>query len=200
MTFAAEPAALFDAHGCRSCHKIGDRGGNSGPDLTLVGVRRPRAWIEKWLDSPRDVKHGTLMPEQGLSLTNRGALSGFLSEQKGQAWLRRKPWDGASAPEKGRTIYVRAGCVACHGPAGRGGHPNLGAHGGIIPALAPLMSTYKKDELITKIRRGVVPETHDGPPAEVNMPGWEVVLTDAETDALADYLLSLSSADPKSDW
>jgi hypothetical protein len=32
------------------------------------------------------------------------------------------------------------------------------------------------------------------------MPGWEGVLTDAETDALADYLLSLSSADPKSDW
>ena len=198
--FAVEPAAQFDAHGCRSCHKIGDRGGNSGPDLTFVGVRRPQAWIEKWLRDPRGFKHDTLMPKQGLSSSDLGALSDYLSAQKGQAWSGHKPWDNVPASERGRTIYVRAGCVACHGPAGRGGHPNPGAHGGIIPALAPLMATYKKDELITKIRRGVIPEIHGGPPAEVNMPGWEGVLTDAETEALADYLITLASAEPKSDW
>ncbi len=198
--FAADSSVLFDAHGCRSCHKIGERGGNSGPDLTLVGVRRPRAWIEQWLRDPRGFKRDTLMPKQGLSSADLGALSDFLSFQKGQAWPGPRPWDDASPPKKGKMIYARAGCVACHGPAGRGGHPNPGAHGGVIPALAPLMSTYKKDELITKIRRGVIPEIHGGPAAEVNMPGWEGVLTDAETDALADYLISLASAEPASDW
>lgn len=194
---AADPAALFDAHGCRACHKIGPRGGNAGPDLTLVGHRRPKAWIEKWLASPRAYKHDTEMPEQGLSAPDRLALAEFLSTQKGRAWGAARPW---AAEGGGRAIYVRAGCVACHGPAGRGGHPNPGAHGGVIPALAPLMGTYKKDELISRIKRGAVPEVHGGPPADVSMPGWGGVLSDAELGALADYLLTLARTDPKDDF
>jgi cytochrome c553 len=194
---AAGPAASFDAHGCRACHKIGPRGGNSGPDLTLVGHRRPKDWLERWLASPRAYKHDTGMPEQGLSAPDRAALADFLSAQRGQAWGKSRPW---KADGDGREIYVRAGCVACHGPAGRGGHPNPGAHGGIIPALAPLMGTYKKDELISKIKRGAVPEVHDGPPAAVNMPGWSGVLDEAELGALANYLLTLAKTDPKDDF
>jgi hypothetical protein len=38
---------------------------------------------------------------------------------------------------------------------------------------------------------------HDGPPAEVDMPGWEGVLDETELDALSDYLLSLAKDDPK---
>ncbi|MEQ1917869.1 MAG: c-type cytochrome, partial [Elusimicrobiota bacterium] len=162
---AATPAALFDAQGCRSCHKIGERGGNSGPDLTMVGHRRPRSWIEKWLESPRSYKHDTGMPEQGLSVRDRAALADWLSTLKGADWGNRRPWDMVYGAEQGRLIYGRAGCIACHGPAGRGGHPNPGAHGGIIPALAPLMATYKKEELISRIKRGVIPEVHAGPPA-----------------------------------
>lgn len=142
---ATEPAALFDAHGCRSCHKLGERGGNSGPDLTLVGHRRPRAWIDAWLSSPRAFKHDTKMPEQGLSAADRAALSEFLSEQKGRAWGSARPWlEPRGGRIDGRGVYTAAGCVACHGPAGRGGHPNPGAHGDIIPALAPLMAPIRK--------------------------------------------------------
>lgn len=198
---ASEPAALFDAHGCRSCHKVGYKGGNAGPDLTLVGHRRPRAWLEKWLASPRHFKPDTLMPEQGLGAFERAALAGWLSAQKGRAWRAEEPWDAVSDPRrKGELIYVRAGCVACHGPAGRGGHPNPGAHGGVIPALAPLMGTYNAGELKAKLKRGVVPEVHDGPPAEVSMPGWEGVLDESELDALAGYLLSLAKDEPGSEW
>lgn len=199
-SFALDPAPLFDAHGCRACHKIGERGGNSGPDLTMVGHRRPKVWIETWLASPRAYKHDTKMPEQGLSLSDRAALAEYLAQQKGQGWTRR-PWlDGSGVSYAGRQIYQLAGCVACHGPAGRGGHPNSGAHGDIIPALAPLMFTYKKDELISRIRRGVIPEVHAGPPAAVNMAGWDGVLNDRELDALADYLLTLAKIDPKDDF
>lgn len=196
--FAAEPSAVFDAHGCRSCHKIGERGGNSGPDLTTVGHRRSRAWLEKWLHSPRAFKPGTKMPEQGLAASDRAALAEFLSAQTGQAWKGAKPWDKSA--DKGKTIYSRAGCVACHGSAGIGGHPNPGAHGDIIPALAPLMSTYTKDELISRIKRGSVPETHGGPPAATDMPAWAGVLTDAEIATVADYLLTLATTDPKDDF
>lgn len=195
---ASEPARLFDAHGCRACHKVGYRGGNSGPDLTMAGHRRPLAWLQKWLESPRHFKADTRMPEQGLAPSDRDALAQWLSQQKGRAWNTDEPWDELSDPlKKGAAIYAAAGCVACHGPAGRGGHPNPGARGGIIPALPPLMGTYTKDELKSRIKRGVVPEIHDGPPAEVNMPGWEGVLDDGELDALASYLLTLATDSSK---
>ncbi len=195
---ASEPAALFDAHGCRSCHKVGHRGGNAGPDLTFVGHRRPKAWLDKWLASPRHYKPDTRMPEQGLASADREALAGYLSRLKGSAWGDAEPWDAVSEPRaKGESIYVRAGCVACHGPAGRGGHPNPGAHGGVIPALAPLMGTYTAGELKAKLKKGVVPEVHDGPPAEVVMPGWEGLLDEAELDALAAYLLTLATDSSK---
>ncbi len=198
---ASEPAALFDAHGCRSCHKVGYKGGNAGPDLTLAGHRRPQAWLEKWLASPRHFKPDTRMPEQGLPAADRAALAAWLSRQKGRAWDTVEPWDAVAEPlAKGRMIYTRAGCVACHGPAGRGGHPNPGAHGGVIPALGPLMGTYTADELKAKLKRGVVPEVHDGPPAEVNMPGWEGVLDETELDALASYLLTLAQDQSKDGW
>lgn len=193
--------SLFDASGCRACHRIGPFGGSAGPDLTLVGVRRPRAWIAEWLKSPRDWKHGTMMPQQGLSDADRGALADFLSAQTGQAWGEDRPWRGEEPGDvDGRAVYLRAGCVACHGPAGRGGHPNPGAHGDAIPALAPLMGTYKKDELVSRIRNGVKPEGRDGLTPAVSMPGWKGVLDDDELDALADYLLSLAESQPKSDW
>ena len=202
LLLAAAPAsasgpALFDAHGCRSCHKIGERGGNSGPDLTLVGHRRPKAWLEKWLASPRAWKHGTKMPEQGLSAGDRAGLAEFLSAQKGEAWGSRRPWDMVYGAEQGRLVYARAGCVACHGVRGAGGHPNPGGRGGWIPALGPLMGTYKKDELVSKLKRGAKADPEPGMTAEVDMPGWNGVLSDSELDALADYLLTLAKPGPK---
>jgi mono/diheme cytochrome c family protein len=198
---AGDAAARFDAAGCRSCHRIGLRGGDAGPDLTLVGVRRPRAWLENWLASPRDWKHDTLMPQQGLSPADRAALAAFLSGQKGQAWGEERPWRGAEPGDiDGRAVYVRAGCVACHGPAGRGGHPNPGARGDVIPALAPLMATYKKEELKARLKQGVTPDGRDGLTPAVAMPAWKGVLDEDELDALAAYLLSLGESQPKADW
>lgn len=205
---AEDGAARFDAAGCRACHRVGPFGGDSGPDLTLVGARRPRAWIENWLRSPRAWKRDTLMPDQGLSDADRAALADYLSAQKGQAWDGAPPWGApprSPAPvgeyvERGRLIYVRAGCIACHGAAGRGGHPNPGAHGDVIPALAPLMGTYTAEELKAKIQNGVKPDGHDGMTPAVAMPAWKDVLSDEELDALSSYLLSLAGSQPKSDW
>jgi mono/diheme cytochrome c family protein len=201
LSSAANPATLFDSQGCRSCHKLGERGGNSGPDLTTVGHRRPKAWIETWLESPRGYKHDTKMPEQGLPAVDRAALAAFLSEQKGQAWEDLPPWiDRGDHGPDGRRVFIHAGCVACHGPAGRGGHPNPGGRGGWIPALPPLLATYKKEELIVKLKRGAKADAEPGRVAEVDMPGWDKILTAADLDALADYLLTLAKTDPKDEF
>ena len=90
-------------------------------------------------------------------------------------------------------------CVACHGPSGRGGHPNPHAHGDVIPALAPLMSTYKADELKAKLERGVIPDTHDGRPAAVVMPAWKDVLSEEAVIAWGQAKEAAAALDPDMD-
>jgi mono/diheme cytochrome c family protein len=67
----------------------------------------------------------------------------------------------------------------------------------MIPALGPLMATYKKDELINKLKRGATADPEPGMTAEVDMPAWAGALDEAELGALADYLLTLSKPGPK---
>src|SRR5690348_3391254 len=90
---AQEPAgkALFAAAGCRACHRVGAEGGNSGPDLTLVGFRRKREWLERWLADPSAWKHDTLMPNFRLKASDRAGLVDYLSSLKGRDWDGRPP-------------------------------------------------------------------------------------------------------------
>jgi mono/diheme cytochrome c family protein len=200
---AAEPGqALFSAAGCRSCHKVGPLGGNTGPDLTFVGFRRSRQWLDLWLASPRAWKKDTLMPEPRLSAAARAGLVEYLSAQKGQAFGARRPWDGAQGLEKGRIIFVKAGCAACHGAGGRGGHPNNNVEGGVIPPLPALVATYTAEELNSKIKRGSRPVKKDaaGPEPLVAMPAWGDVLKDDEVQAVAAYLMTLAEGEKGADW
>ncbi len=188
--------ALFDADGCRSCHKIAGVGGNTGPDLTFVGFRRSPAWLGVWLSSPRAWKPGTLMPEFRLRPADREALVAFLSTLKGQGF-------SAAAAPTGRELFDRVGCVACHGPEGRGGQPNNNVPGGLIPALSQAAEGYTPAELEGKIRGGSRPQPAD--PSQraplVAMPAWGRVLSPAQIAILAAYVESLDSANTaKADW
>lgn len=182
--------AQFEAHGCAACHRIGDKGGNSGPDLTLVGFRRSKAWLDRWLAGPKAWKHDTLMPEFRLDVPERMAISDYLASL--QAWKPSK---------SGKEIFSRAGCVACHGAGGRGGHPNNNVQGGEIPALSKTAGTYTKDELVKKIANGVVPERADpkGEEPLVKMPRWSEKLSAEEIAAVADFVLTLAEK-PKEDF
>jgi mono/diheme cytochrome c family protein len=197
----ADGRALFGSHGCEACHRIGPRGGSAGPDLTFVGLRRPQPWLAAWLENPRRWKPGTTMPQQGLPAADRAELAYYLSTQWGQAWGKDRPWrDVVGDVARGRAVYVRAGCVACHGTEGRGGQPNPGAPGDVIPALAPLMSTYTRWELKTRIRGGAAAQGQGGLTPAVDMPAWKDALSDEDMDALSTYLLSLAESQPKSEW
>ena len=116
------------------------------------------------------------------------------------------PWDAPGVPRdpasRGRVLYLRAGCVACHGAQGRGGHPNNNVPGGAIPALDKAAETYKAEELVEKIRRGVRPVKDDPRGAEplVSMPAWGERLKDDELQAVAAYLLSLGAGIKREDW
>ncbi len=188
--------AYFKALNCRSCHRVGADGGVSGPDLTTVGFRHSKPWLDAWLANPQGWKPDTLMPNPHLAAGARAGVVEYLSTLKGQSWNGSPPWVGASGVDEGRLIFEKAGCVACHGRGGVGGSPNNNVKGNKIPALDVVSQTYTKDELVKKISRGVKPEKADpnGPEPLVFMPPWGEMLKPDEISAVADYLLTLKRA------
>lgn len=54
--------ALFKSNGCTACHTIGGIGGTVGPDLTTVGRRRDKEWIEAQIKDPKSHNPGSIMP------------------------------------------------------------------------------------------------------------------------------------------
>jgi mono/diheme cytochrome c family protein len=187
--------AAFDAAGCRACHSISGVGGNSGPDLTLVGFRRTREWLDLWIKDPKAWKPDTKMAKFRLKDEDRGIIVDYLAGLTQVFPAGKAPWDGEKdAIGRGRLIYVRAGCVACHGAEGRGGHPNNNVVGNAIPAVYKAADGYTIEELKTRIRSGRKPEKHDpdGPEPMVYMPAWRGVLNEGEIADVAAYLMSLA--------
>lgn len=192
--------AVVAQAGCRACHSIGGAGGDAGPDLTFVGFRRSPEWLDHWLKDPRAWKTDTLMPNLRLEASDRSAAVAYLSSLKGEDFSASRPWDASDVRrdpvERGRMIYLRAGCAACHGPEGRGGHPNNNVPGGLIPGLDRVSAGYTPEELEERIRKGSRPAKDDpsGPEPLVRMPAWGEVLREDELRDLAAYLLTLRPA------
>ena len=58
----ARGKSIFDGKGqCRSCHRLGDEGGFTGPDLTSIGAER----------RPADLQRSLVDPSAGIRDTNR---------------------------------------------------------------------------------------------------------------------------------
>lgn len=54
--------AIFKAQKCTMCHRIGNVGMKMGPELTLVGTRRDRAWLSTYLVNPKANNPKNVMP------------------------------------------------------------------------------------------------------------------------------------------
>ena len=204
--------AFIHGFGCERCHTIGGKGGDYGPDLTYVGFRKSREWLDLWLKDPHGWKSNTVMPNLHLSEDVRASLVAYLSSLKGDSYRLSTPWNHASVKEnsakRGEMIFNKAGCVGCHGRAGVGGNPNNNVAGNKIPTLTLVADGYSREELLTKIKVGVPKPLNDdpsGPEPMIHMPAWGQVLKDDELESLADYLISLKpkaagGAATKDDW
>jgi nitric oxide reductase subunit C len=67
---------------CIACHSLEGQGGSVGPALDGVGQRLDRAYIERWLTDPMQVKSDSKMPKLPLSKEDIVELSAFLSQLK----------------------------------------------------------------------------------------------------------------------
>jgi nitric oxide reductase subunit C len=75
--------AVFKSQGCSACHMIGGVGGTVGPDLTKVGSRKDKEWIEEQLRNPKTHNPNSIMPSYAkLPEKDRQDLADYLSGLK----------------------------------------------------------------------------------------------------------------------
>jgi mono/diheme cytochrome c family protein len=195
----AAGAHVFVQFACGQCH--GDRGiGGVSPDvpaLTAVGKTLTPAQLRKIIDhglgeSANPTK--PYMPVWGavISTPQVNELVAYLHKglpAVSDATPVRVP-EGQGLAVAGAALYVRDGCINCHGPNALGGVPNPQAPDKAIPPLSGpgFRHDFGTDQKIAEmIRTGSVL----GRAPIVSMPHWGGILTDADVKALVAYLKTL---------
>ncbi len=62
VTSGSSGEAVYKAQGCSACHMLDGVGGNVGPDLSRVGKKRDKEWIEQQLRNPKSHNPQSIMP------------------------------------------------------------------------------------------------------------------------------------------
>jgi mono/diheme cytochrome c family protein len=197
----AEGAHDFNQFACAQCHGVDGAGGVSPAVPALKGVGKAlttgelRHIINHGLGESANPKR-PYMPVWGEVISARqvNVLVAYL-----HAGLPAVA--GASpAPvqtDQGRVVeggglYVRFGCINCHGPNGLGGVPNPLSPDKTIPPLsgADFFHEFDTDaKIIAVIRSGSV----IGRAPIVSMPHWGGILKDEQLHALVAYIKTLKT-------
>jgi mono/diheme cytochrome c family protein len=205
-TASVSPQVAAGAHAyvqfaCGECHGERGRGGVSPyvPALTVVGKvitpARLTQIIDHGLGVSTDPKRpfmpvwGGVIPARQVDDLVAYIHAGFPAVPG--ASPPRVPTGQGPAVE-GRALYIRDGCVNCHGPKGRGGVPNPQSPDKTIPSLATAdffkeFNTDKKIEDV--IRSGSV----IGQAPIVSMPHWGGILSKDQLRALAAFIKTLKT-------
>jgi mono/diheme cytochrome c family protein len=192
-------AHLFVQFACSACHGDQGKGGVSAdvPALKDVGksltVSQLSSIINHGLGESADPKK-PYMPVWGPVISKSQVTDLVAYVQAGLPKVQDAdpvpvPRDqGASVA--GAALYVRDGCINCHGPSGLGGVPNPESEDKIIPALSggDFREEFNTDEKVTEmIRSGSVL----GKPPIASMPHWGGIIPDEDLAALVAYLKTL---------
>jgi cbb3-type cytochrome c oxidase subunit III len=195
----AAGAHVFVQFACAQCHGQNGQGGVSPdvPALTGAGKELTAAQLRKIIDhglgeSANPTK--PYMPVWGAVISGRQVAELVAYIRAGlpsvtDATPQAVPRD-QGAEVAGAALYVRDGCINCHGPNGLGGVPNPLSEDKAIPPLsgADFRSEFNTDQKIEDIiRTGSV----IGRAPIVSMPHWGGILSDADLAALLAYLKTL---------
>src|SRR6266700_6078152 len=192
-------AHLFVQFACAACHGMQGRGGVSPyvPALKQIG----KALTVKQLSSI--IKHGLgesanpkrpFMPVWGpvISTSQVADLAAYIrAGLPSVRYATPVPVPrGQGAAVAGSALYVRYGCINCHGPNGLGGVPNPQSPDKTIPPLsgATFRSEFNTDaKIVAFIRSGSV----IGKQPIVSMPHWGGIIPARDLQALVAYLKTL---------
>jgi mono/diheme cytochrome c family protein len=203
-TASVDPKVAAGAHdfvqfACAQCHGEQGQGGVSPdvPALTTIGKsltsQQLRTIIDHGLGASANPSK-PYMPVWGavISATQVDDLVSYL-----HAGLPSVPTatpqpipQGQGAAVEGAALYVRYGCINCHGPNGLGGVPNPQSPDKTIPPLsgADFRDEFNTDEkIIAMIRSGSVL----GKSPIVSMPHWGGIIPADQLQAITEYIKTL---------
>ncbi len=195
----AAGAHAFVQFACVQCHGEGGQGGVS-PDVPALTSAGSTLTVAQLTDI---INHGLgesanpkkpYMPVWGAVISTRqvGELVSYIRAglpSVPSATPPVVPTDQGPAVA-GSVLYVRDGCINCHGPNGLGGVPNPQSPDKTIPPLTggDFRGEFNTDQKIEEIiRTGSV----IGRAPIVSMPHWGGILSDADLTALVAYLKTL---------
>jgi mono/diheme cytochrome c family protein len=196
----AAGAHAYVQFACGECHGERGRGGVSPyvPALTVVGKVLTPARLTEIIDHGLGESANPTRPYMPVwgSVIPAGQVSDLVAYV--HAGFPAVP--GASPPPmrtdqrravEGRGLYIRDGCVNCHGPKGRGGVPNPQSPDKTIPALgADFFKEFNTDKKIEDvIRSGSV----IGRAPIVSMPHWGGILSSEQLKALVVFINTLKT-------
>ncbi len=117
---------LLHTTGCLACHSYGEVGSKSrlgGGDLSTIGAKRSRKWLERWLTEPEKLNADHRMPvfkwSDDKNQNELHDLVLFLSLSRPQTETIQKGDSPTEAykkvlVEQGRKLVEAARCAACH--------------------------------------------------------------------------------------
>jgi mono/diheme cytochrome c family protein len=189
----------FVSFACAQCHGMQGRGGVSPdvPALTSVSKALTSAQLRRIIDhglgeSANPTK--PYMPVWGEVISARQVSDLIAYLRAGlPAVATAVPVaipEGQGEAVAGASLYVRYGCVNCHGPNGLGGVPNPQSPDKTIPPLsgADFRHEFNTDaKIIDFIRSGSV----IGSAPIVSMPHWGGIIPPEQLQALAAYIKTL---------
>jgi mono/diheme cytochrome c family protein len=189
----------FVSFACAQCHGMQGRGGVSPdvPALTSVSKALTSAQLRRIIDhglgeSANPTK--PYMPVWGEVISARQVSDLIAYLRAGlPAVATAGPVpipEGQGEAVAGASLYVRYGCVNCHGPNGLGGVPNPQSPDKTIPPLsgADFRHEFNTDaKIIDFIRSGSV----IGRAPIVSMPHWGGIIPPEQLQALAAYIKTL---------
>ena len=195
----AAGAHTFTQFACAQCHGMQGQGGvdPAVPALSTIKQSLTVAQLTKIIDHGLGVAADPkqpYMPVWGevLSKTQVSDLVSYI-----RAGLPPVAYTdpvsvptGQGAAVAGAALYVRYGCVNCHGPNGLGGVPNPQSPDTVIPGLSGqgFRHDFPTDTAIADIiRSGSV----IGKAPIVSMPHWGSILSDQQIAELIAYLKTL---------
>ena len=184
---------------CTQCHGDQGRGGVSPavPALTSVAKALTPAELRSIIDHGLGESSNPTqpyMPVWGavISKTQVSDLIAYLRAGLPAVPTAEPPTipQGQGAAVEGAALYVRYGCVNCHGPNGLGGVPNPQSPDKTIPPLSgqDFRKEFNTDaKIIAMIRSGSV----IGRAPIVSMPHWGGIIPEDQLRALVAYIKTL---------
>jgi len=122
-------ALLIEENNCLGCHKIGDKGGTVGPDLSFQGERINPEWMTNFLMHPRKIRpigiEPTRMPTFGFNEKEASQLTAYFADASKVSFPYYQPEKAKLSNEDmekaWKTYFQTFSCQSCHAWNTRGG-------------------------------------------------------------------------------